>query len=527
MNAEHPGPIGQPVDRSDGRAKVTGSARYAAEFPADNLAHVSLVLSTVASGTIRRIDTDAARRTPGVLAVFTHENIPVWHQPPEKSDGKLGEKQLPLVSPEIHSDGEIIGLVAATSLESAQEAARLVAVEYDTAPVAVDLADATEFREPESFMGFAKLQVTRGDPDAAFARDDVVAIDETYETPFMHHHPIEPHASLAQWDGDKLTIHTSTQGVVGYREITAAVLGIPKENVQVISPFLGGGFGCKGFVWAHPFLAAMVARELGRPARLVHTRQQMFTVNGHRPRTLQRVALAAGRGGRLVGLRHEITTHTSKVDEFVPAVGAASSILYASPAAQIKHRVTELNLGTGTPARAPGEAPGTFALESAMDELARALRMDPVRLRQVNMSATNAQNGRPWSANRVAACYSRGAESFGWDATPREPGGRREGSLLIGQGMATATYPAHRNKAAAVGQWHADGRIVFASATQDIGTGTYTVMAQVAAEILSVPVERVEFKLGDTAYPAAPGSGGSRTAASVAPAVRGAALRLR
>src|SRR5207248_6990193 len=265
----------------------------------------------------------------------------------------------------------------------------------------------------------------------------------------------------------------------------------------------------------------------GRPAKLVHTRQQMFTSNGHRPRTIQKMALAATADGRLQAIRHEVTSHTSKLDEFVAPVGNTSSFLYAAPNAEIKHLLTKLNLGNGTPARAPGEAPGTYALEAAMDELAVALNMDPLQLRLANFSEVHAQEKKPWSSNHLRDCYARGAEAFGWNRRPAAPRSLRDGRWLVGYGMATATYPAHRAKSAAKVQLFADGRVVVMSATQELGTGTYTILSQIAADTLGVPLERVECRIGDTDYPPATVSGGSRTAASVGPAVRAAAVKVR
>ncbi len=520
--------VGQPLDRTDGRAKVTGGARYAAEFPVPNVAHVVLLMSSIASGRIRAIDERAARQAPGVLAIITHQNAPRLHEPPKGGDGHLGEKRLPLQSDEIFYDGQIIGLVVADTLERATEAARLVEVDYEATSSVTEIERARgDAYEPDSFMGTVKLQLQRGDVATALEGNDFVGIHAIYETPMMHHNPMEPHASTAEWRGDKLTIYSATQGVVGYQQATAAVLGIPVQNVRIVSPFLGGGFGCKGFVWAHPFLAAIAAREVGRPAKLVHTRQQMFTANGHRPRTLQELSLAATRDGRLVAVRHLVTTHTSKVDEFIPAIGVTSAMLYASPNAEVRHWLTKLNVGTGTPMRAPGECPGTYALEAAMDELAYALKMDPVQLRLRNFTDSDAQNHKPWSSNFLRDCYARGGTAFGWEKRNPEPRSMRDGRWLIGYGMAAATYPAHRGKASARVRILANGSVLVECATQDIGTGTYTILSQTVADALGVPFERVECRLGDTALPPGPGSGGSRTAASVTPAAFEAATRLR
>ncbi len=528
MNAEPLNPvIGQPIDRVDGRAKVMGAARYAADFPVENVAHVFLLLSTVASGSIHKMDTSGALRAPGVLAVITSANVPRLHEPNKNPDARPGEQKLPLQSEDISYDGQIIGMIVAETFEQARDAAELVQPVYTSAKHEVTIEEATDISDAKTQSPTQKMQMHRGDSQAAMQTGGLVVVDQTYETPVQHHNPMEPHATIAEWKGERLTIYTSTQSVVGCHELVADVLGLKEDQVQVISPFVGGGFGSKGFIWPHHYLAAIAARAVSRPAKLVHTRQQMFTCNGHRSRTIQKITLAATRDGKLSVLRHASTAHTSRVGEFVESCGLASSMLYAAPNADITHRVARINVPTPTPTRAPGEAPGTYAIEAAMDELAYAVNLDPLQLRLVNYAEQNPQEYLPWSSKHLRECYTKGAEAFGWNKRQPTPRSMRDGRYMIGYGMATATYPANRGGATARVQMDAQGHVIVSTATQDIGTGTYTILTQIAAEALGVPVGQVEVRIGNSALPRAPGSGGSRTAASVGPAVRDAADHVR
>ena len=358
-------------------------------------------------------------------------------------------------------------------------------------------------------------------------RDAEVRVDGIYATPMEHHNPMEPHATLARWDGDRLTLHDATQYVSGVRETVARTLGISPDAVRVIDPFVGGGFGCKGSTWSHVVLAAMAARKVGRPVRLVLARPQMFGPVGGRPQTDQHIVLAARRDGRLTAVRHDVICHASVMEDFVEPAAAPTRALYACPNGTTSHRLASLNVGVATFQRAPGEATGSFAIESAMDELAARLRMDPLALRLANYADTEPSSGKPWSSKRLRECYRDAAERFGWARRSPEPASMRDGRWRIGWGMATATYPGHRMPAAALARLAPDGSLRVQSGTQDLGTGTYTIMSQVAAATLGVPVESVHFELGDTALPKAPVSGGSMTAASVAPAVQDACRNLR
>jgi xanthine dehydrogenase YagR molybdenum-binding subunit len=368
--------------------------------------------------------------------------------------------------------------------------------------------------------------VTWGDYDAGAAAGEV-RVDAVYGTPMEHHNPMEPHATVADWQGDRLTLYDATQYVSGVRETVAKTLGIPADDVRVVDPFVGGGFGCKGSTWSHVVLAAMAARQVGRPVRIVLARPQMFGPVGGRPQTEQHVVLSASREGRLTAVKHDVICHASEMEDFVEPSASPTRALYAYPNGTTTHRLATLNVGVATFQRAPGESSGSFAIESAMDELAYALRMDPIALRIANHADAEPSSGKPWSSNKLLECYRDAAARFGWSQRSPQPRSMRDGRWLIGYGMATATYPAHRMPAEALARLMPDGTVLVQSGSQDLGTGTYTIMTQVAAETLGVPVQRVRFELGDTAMPHAPVSGGSMTAASVGPAVQSACRALR
>ncbi|MEC4600954.1 xanthine dehydrogenase family protein molybdopterin-binding subunit, partial [Burkholderia vietnamiensis] len=516
---------GQPLDRVDGMLKVTGGAHYAAEFADPRLAHAVLVTSTIAAGRIESIDTARARAMPGVLLVITHENamrLPNGGRPPLSPPA--GRHLTLLQDDTVRYSNEPVAVVVAQTLEQASAAADAVRVRYRPGAAALDFArEKAAARVPPKQQG-RPMDTQRGDVDAGL-REGAVRIDATYTTPMQHHNPIEPHATMARWDGPTLTLHDATQGVSGASTAVAAVFGIAPEQVRVQSPFLGGGFGCKGSSWSHVSLCAMAAKQAGRPVRLVLTRPQMFGPVGSRPYTEQRVVLAARADGTLTAMRHDSIVTTSTFEDWTEMCGMPSRIMYAVPNQATTHRIVSLNVGTPTFMRAPGEASGSFALESAMDELAWQLRMDPVELRLANYAQVDPQDGKPWSSNELRACYRLGAQRFGWSRRTGAPRTMRDGDTLIGLGMAAATYPANRSEASARARILPDGTAEVASGTQDIGTGTYTVMTQVAADALGFAVRDVRFVLGDSGLPRAPVSGGSQTAASVAPAVREAALQ--
>jgi len=530
------GIVGQPVDRRDGRLKVSGRARYAAEFDIDNLAHAVLVQSTIPSGEIIGFDLAAAQAVPGVLTILTPDNAPPLQEAASgqtETSGAVVAKPL-LQDNLVYYDGQHIGLVVADTLERAQQAAALVRVEYREAEAQIRMEDALGSAYPPKHFrnGARPPDSSRGEPEAAFAAAPV-RLDATYTTPVEHHNPMEPHATIALWEGDgdnhRLTVYSATQAISNTRESLAKLFGLKPDQVRAICPFVGGGFGCKGNTWGHVGLAAMAAGVVNRPVKLVLDRSQMFSSNGYRPRTIQHLRLGADAEGRLMALMHDGLTSMSHpaLSEFAEPVGLISEMLYASPSAAVTHRLVALNAPLPTYMRAPGEASGSFALESAMDELAAALKLDPVELRLRNYAETDPHEDKPFSSKSLRQCYADGAEAFGWSRRSLEPGTMRDGPVLIGWGMASATYPMNRSAAAARIVFDSDGTVAVQSATQDLGTGTYTTMAQLAADALKMPLHRVRFELGDSDLPQAPISGGSQTSASVASAVLAAAEAAR
>lgn len=525
--------IGKPVDRVDGRLKVTGAAKYSAEFDIKNLAYGVTVQSTITKGRINNIDTKAAEALPGVLAVITYKNSMSLHQLSSEGggspgSGKLGEKDLlPLQNDRIFYDGQHIAVVVAETFEQAVHGASLVKVQYqEEKPVFEIEQNIKEVYKPEKGLGGSEVQIKRGDTAKGLSNAEV-KMNETYETPVYHHNPMEPHATIAEWNGEQLTIYDSTQSVIGSRNAIAQMLGLLPDKVRLISYFIGGGFGCKGFTWPHSVLAPMAAKQAGRPVKIVLDRMQMFTSNGRRSRTIQNIELGSGNNGKLAAIRHATTAETSFVDEFVEPAGTATKLLYDSPNCEVSHSIVRLNKGTPCPTRAPGEAPGTFAFEVAMDELAYQLKMDPVQLRLANYAEINPHDTHPWSSKYLRECYEKGAAAIGWSGRNAVPGSIKQGNYLVGYGMATAIYPGNRTAASAKVRIYPDGRAGVAICTQDIGTGTYTILAQIAADALGVPIELIEVKLGDTQLPKGPNSGGSQTAASATPVVQEAALQAK
>ncbi|HEY2846548.1 MAG TPA: xanthine dehydrogenase family protein molybdopterin-binding subunit, partial [Pyrinomonadaceae bacterium] len=519
--------IGKPLDRKDGVLKVTGKAKYAAEFTPKDVVYACPVRAKVANGTISSIDTTAAKASPGVIQVFTHENAPRLTPYDQQAmarggGGMLGETQvLPLQQNKVFYFGQYVAVVIADTFENARGAADLVKVAYSDSKPAIDL-DAEIPNAPPLTQG----QTNEGKASPLIASSEI-KVDNVYRTPTENHHPMEPHATVAVWDGpDKLTIYDSTQGVKNCQGSTAYLFGLKPENVHVISPFVGGGFGCKGGQWPHIAIAVMSAKAVGKPVKLNVTRQMMVTNVGRRPETIQRVAIGADKGGKMIALLHHTDTYKS-VSEYFERAGVPSTVLYSAPTREITYKVAKLNIGAPTFMRAPGETPGSFALESAMDELAVALNMDPIALRVLNHAPSDPLQNKPFSLENLLDCYRIGAEKFGWSKRNAKPASRREGNYLYGIGMATATYPANRSRASARIQVKQDGTAEIWCASQDIGTGTYTIMAQTASDVLGIPVEKITVNIGDSLLPQGPGSGGSQTAVSVTSAVLATAQDLK
>jgi len=509
--------VGKPMNRVDGRLKVTGEARYSAEIPVANVAYGMIIQSTIAKGRIAQIDTSVAEKAPGVIAIITHLNAPKLYG--QKTGG--GDKNLLLLQDNIvHYSGQHVGVVVANTFERAVDAASLVQIRYDKDKPNVKMAAhlAQAFSPSSKIPRNEPVDSTRGNLAQGLAAA-AVKIEQTYTTPVENHNPIEPHATTAVWEGDRLTLYDATQGIFQAQRKVATSLGIPPANVRIISNFVGGGFGCKGSTWSHVVLTAIAARQVGRPVKLVLARTQMFGPVGFRPQTLQRVTLGATREGKLTAIRHASTSQTSIFDEFIEPTAKTTRMLYACPNVETTHRLVRLNAGTPTFMRAPGEASGSFALESAMDELAYALQVDPVALRLHNYADSDPHKNLPWSSKSLKECYQQGAERFGWARRDPKPRSMRDSGYLVGWGMATATYPTNRSPASAKVQLFANGTALVQSGSQDIGTGTYTVMTQVAADALGLLPSQVRFELGNTEMPETPVSGGSQTAASVGSAV--------
>jgi xanthine dehydrogenase YagR molybdenum-binding subunit len=521
---------GKPINRIDGRLKVSGKATYSAEFNQPNMAYAFPVRAIIAKGKIASIDDAAAKKEPGVIAVISYKNAyklkPLDMQAQMKGGAAfLGENLPPLQNNVVHYPGQFIAVVVAETYEQARTAAYKLKIRYSAEKGAVDLKkELLNSKKPKMFMG-EEAQVNEGKTAAPLAASSH-KVDHTYSTPPEHHHPMEPHATVAVWDGtNQLTLYDATQGVGMTSSIAAYFFGLQKENVHVIAPFVGGGFGSKG-LWLHTLLVAMAAKEVGRPVKLALTRQMMQTNVGHRAATIQHVALATDAAGKLSVMRHHTETYNNLTQFYEPS-GKQSLVLYQAPLREVTYNVAQLNRSTPTFMRAPGESPGTFALESAMDEMAYKLKVDPLEFRIRNHTTKDPMKGHDFSSEYLLDCYRIGAEKFGWSARSMEPRQKRTGKYLVGYGMATATYPGGRSAASVKVHMNAKGDVTVMTASIDIGTGTYTVLAQTVADALGVPVDRIDVKIGDSSLPPAPLAGGSQTTASIHPAALDACVLLR
>ena len=520
--------VGQPLSRVDGRLKVTGGARYSAEMPIANVAYAVLVMSTAANGKIKAIDAGAAEAVPGVLKVITPANALRLPKPPDTPGAKSGrpqERKLQVLQDtDVFYQNQPVGVVVAETFEAASYAASLVRYQYETQHPRTEMEKEKKHAYRPEKANQDPTDSQRGDLGQGMASASA-RISQTYHTPVENHNPMEPHATIAVWEGDRLTVYDATQGIFGVQRVLAKTFGLAPGDVRVVTHFLGGGFGCKGSVWSHVVLAAMAARQVARPVKLVLTRQHMFGPVGFRPRTEQKIRLGAGKDGELTAIGHDSHSQTSMFDEFVEPTAAATRILYHSSNAETSHRLVRLDTGTPTFMRAPGEASGTFAIESAMDEMAYALDMDPIALRLKNYAEQDPEEGKPWSSKSLRACYETASEKFGWGKRTPTPGSMKaDDGKLIGWGMATATYPVRRSPSSALARLLPDGTAYVQAGTQDLGTGTYTVMTQTAADALGLAPSQVRFELGDTEMPETPVSGGSQTAASTGSAVHAASL---
>jgi xanthine dehydrogenase YagR molybdenum-binding subunit len=511
--------IGTPASRVDGRAKVTGAAKYAAEFAADDLAYGAVVSSRVAKGRIARIDTRAARAIGGVIDVLTHENRPRLARRKRAYQDDIapgGAPLRPLYDDQVLYSGQPVALVLAEEWEIARFAASLVRVEYHEETHVTDLE-----RQRDEAFETKRPAKPRGNAEKAFAAAEV-RHEAEYRQPIEHHNPMEMHAATVVWEGGgKLTIYDKTQGVQNAQRYVASVFGLSEDDVRVLAPFVGGAFGSGLRPQYHLPLAVMGALALKRSVRLVLTRRQMFTF-GYRPGTIQRIALGARRGGTLDAVMHDAIAMTSQYEDFHESVTTWSGPLYKCANARYGHQLARLDLATPIDMRAPGGATGVYALECAMDELAVALQLDPLELRLRCYSDRDQDAGIPFSSKKLRECYRQGAAAFGWDQRTPQPRSMRDGSDLVGWGMATGIWEAMQQKTSARIVLTANGHAEVACAFTDIGPGTYTMMTQVAADRLGLPLENVTAKLGDSTLPQSPVEGGSWTAASAGNAIAAA-----
>ncbi|WP_413754207.1 xanthine dehydrogenase family protein molybdopterin-binding subunit [Streptomyces sp. R-74717] len=506
--SQAPPPLGTPAARREGRDKVTGAARYAAEHTPPGCLYGWPVPATIARGRVSAVHTDEALALPGVHAVLSHDNAPRLKQPDDPILAVLQDDRVP-------HRGWHVALVVADTLDQARAGAEALQIAYETAEHDVLLSeDHPGLYTPETVNGEYPAVRERGDVDRAFARAPV-QVDATYTIGALHNHPMEPHASTAQWTQDgHLHVYDSNQGSTAVRESLAAAFGLRPQQITVVAEHVGGGFGCKGTTRPQTVLAAMAARHTGRPVKVVLPRRQLAAVVGHRSPTVQRLRLGAELDGTLTSVSHEVITQTSTIKEFVEQAAVPTRIMYGSAHSRTTHRVTALDVPSPSWMRAPGEAPGLYALESAMDELAAALGMDPVELRLRNDPVDEPDSGRPFSSRGLAACLEEGAARFGWyDRDPR-PAVREEGPLLVGTGVASATFPVYLFGSSASAHAAPDGSYRVQVNATDIGTGARTVLAQIAASVLDTPVENVRIDIGSSELPDAPLAGGSSGTAS-------------
>jgi xanthine dehydrogenase YagR molybdenum-binding subunit len=513
--------IGKPIDRIEGRLKVTGMAKYATEFPVENKVYAQAVNSTIAKGEIVSIDTSEAEKAAGVLAVLTHKNA-------EKL--KAFEEEMPelgstTIAPVLQSNkvqfyGEYVGLVVAETFEQATYAARLIKVKYkeETPDIHLDKSRAKAYKPTES------SDFSRGDMDAGMAAADET-LEATYNTPIEHHHPMELHAVIASWNNGKVIAYTSQQMVNNSTIVISDTFQIPKKDVRVVATFVGGGFGSKLNTDRHVILALMASKQLGKPVQLTVTRNQMFTNTGMRQHNEQNMRIGAKKDGTLTALSHETLSHTSTFQEYQEPCGNVSKMLYKVPNNLIKHRLIPLNFQTPCSMRAPGEATGSFALESAMDEMAWKLKMDPIDFRIKNDTQIDLSEDRPFSSRLLIECLRIGAEKFGWKERNMKPRTNTKGNWLIGYGVSAASRESPYKKTSSkviISLEEGKAIATIQMDATDIGTGSYTIIAQTASEYLGISTEDVKVELGDSNYPVTPGSGGSWGAASYCNGARAA-----
>ena len=522
--------IGKPIDRLDAHAKVTGGARFSAEYPVEGLVHAAIAYSTVSKGVIKRIDVRDAERAPGVIKVITHENaIEMKVASPFSigGDPAAGTSFVKILNTDqITWDGQPVAVVVADTHERAEYAASLIRLTYDAEAGANSFEESMRTaKKPKQILGYAP-EVVRGDADAALKAAQH-RVDLTFSTPPYNHNAIEPHATIAVWDTDeKVTMYDSSQFTVGTANSIAEVFGLKKENVRLIAPFVGGGFGGKGGLWPYCQLCVLAARMTGKPVRTVLTRKGVFRMIGGRTPSQQRVAIGADASGKFAAFIHEGFTAQSTDNDFPEQFSFPPRHMYDMGAYRIGQRVSELNRVANTFMRAPGESIGTFAVESAIDALSYELKMDPIELRLRNEPEKDPVSGHEFSSRHLREAYRMGADAFAWQNRPAAICSQKDGDWLIGQGMATGTYPVYRMVTSARVRIHADGTALVQTATQEMGMGTATVQTQHAAERMGLPMEKVRFEYGDSSLPWAGVAGGSSQTVSVALAVQQAFEKL-
>src|SRR5712671_1861969 len=520
-------PIGRDTPRIDGPLKVSGTAHYASDFYFPGLLYGVPVEATIAEGKITKLDTAAAEKMSGVRAILHRQNIGKIFRSTlgEGMNGICIERRPPFEDDVVRYYGQYVALAVADTFESAKAAADAVVVTYaKEKPNVEDKLTADD--DPDTVMTaygpVKRLQSERGDAAGAFASARV-KLDQTYVTPAETHVPIELQGTTAMWDGDKLTIYEESQAVFNMRGVLAQMFGLPNENVRVITKFVGSGFGSKLWPWTQCALAAAAARQVGKPVKLVLSRKMMFQSVGHRAHTQQRVRLGATPDGKLVSLMHDYVYHRSMLDGYHENCGEATAFHYSVPNLRVHFGWAQRNIGTPSDMRGPGAVPGLYATESAMNELADQLKIDPVRLRVINEPKIDESLGIPFSSRHLLECFELGAEKFGWSARTAEVGSMKRDGLILGWGMAGCAWIAARFPADANIHLRNDGTVRVECGTQDIGTGTYTILAQLASEKTGVPLDKIEVALGDTSLPEGPLSGGSMVTGSVVPAVFAAA----
>ncbi len=520
-HVRHGSNIGQPLTRRDGILKVTGAARYAADNHLPGMLYAVLAVSSIARGRVTALDLEAAKGHPGVVEVMTPVNRPPLAQDPDAKTNPFMFRLDLLQNDRVRYANQPVAVVIAETLEAASEGAALLAPRYEAEAPRIGLDSSESFVPPAVGIG-TPSEVRHGDVEAGLAAA-AHRIEATYETPAQYHNPIEPHAILAAWDADRLSIDTPSQALAMARGRIAGLFGIPPENIHIRSPFLGGGFGCKGMIAGPQVLGILAARLVGRPVKLVLRRDQMFGPVGHRAESRQTLRLGAGQEGALTALEHRAKTASSSFDDFFEPSADVSHTLYASPAIATSYEAVRLDTGTPLFMRAPGEASGNIALECAIDEMAEACGMDPLAFRLKNYAEVEPITGKPFSSKALRECYAEGARRFGWAARPLAPRQMRDDAgLLVGWGMGTAVFPALMFQAEARAVIRSDGSGVMETGAQDMGQGAWTALAQIAADSLGLELDRMEFRAGSSDLPDAGIAGGSAHTATAGTAINGA-----